>query len=63
MASRPARQVDPVETSRLIRREIKTAGNARFLRRLPIFKTETGVPEEMREMLARLEAAERARPD
>jgi hypothetical protein len=62
MSRKPAKKTDVAETSRLIRREIKTARNARFLQRLPIFKAEPGVPEEMREMLARLEEAERARP-
>jgi hypothetical protein len=63
MSPRPVKRTDVAETSRLIRREIGTARNARFLQRLPIFKAEPDVPEEMREMLARLEKAERARPD
>jgi hypothetical protein len=62
MSRKPAKKTDVAETSRLIRREIKTARNARFLQRLPVFKAEPGLPEEMREMLARLEKAERARP-
>ena len=57
-----SRKVDFAETSRLIRREIGTARNARFLQRLPVFKPEPDVPEEMQEMLARLEKAERDRP-
>ena len=63
MSPRSAKNAGVAETSRLIRREIKTARNARFLQRLPVFKAEPDVPEEMREMLARLEKAERARPD
>jgi hypothetical protein len=62
MSPRPAKKTDVAETSRLIRREIKTARNARFLQRLPAFKAEADIPEEMREMLVRLEKAERARP-
>jgi hypothetical protein len=62
MSPRPAKKTDVAETSRLIRREIKTARNARFLQRLPVFKAEADIPEEMREMLVRLEKAERARP-
>jgi hypothetical protein len=62
MSPRPAKKTDVAETSRLIRREIKTARNARFLQRLPVFKAEPDLPEEMREMLGRLEKAERARP-
>jgi hypothetical protein len=62
MSPRPAKNADIAETSRLIRREIKTARNARFLQRLSVFKAEPEIPEEMREMLARLEKAERARP-
>jgi hypothetical protein len=63
MSFRPVKKADVGETSRMIRREIKTARNARFLQRLPMFKAEADVPEEMREMLARLEEAERTRPD
>ena len=63
MSFRPVKKVDVGETSRMIRREIKTARNAGFLQRLPMFKAEADVPEEMREMLARLEEAERTRPD
>ncbi|MGN6467813.1 MAG: hypothetical protein ACTHLP_20305 [Rhizobiaceae bacterium] len=48
------------EISRLIRREIGTETNARFLRRMPLFRTDEALPEEMREMLARLEHAEGA---
>ncbi|MBN9067337.1 MAG: hypothetical protein J0H60_13015 [Rhizobiales bacterium] len=62
MSPRPAKKADVAETSRLIRSEIKTARNARFLQRLPVFKAEPDVPEELQEMLARLEQAERARP-
>jgi hypothetical protein len=62
MSPRPVKKTDVAETSRLIRREIKTARNARFLQRLPVFKADADIPEEMREMLVRLEKAERARP-
>ena len=61
MSSRYANKVDVAETSRMIRREIGTAHNAHFLQRLLVFKAEPEVPEEMREMLARLEEAERRR--
>ncbi|MDN5926627.1 MAG: hypothetical protein L0I29_06090 [Hyphomicrobiales bacterium] len=61
MSSRHAKTVDVAETSRMIRREIGTARNAHFLQRLPVFKAEPVVPEEMRDMLVRLEKAERTR--
>jgi hypothetical protein len=60
MSSRPANKVDFTETSRLIRREIGTEANARFLRRMPLFKADEDVPKEMLELLARLDRAERA---
>jgi len=58
--SRSADSIDSTETSRLIRREIGTDANARFLRRMPAFRTDHDLPDEMQEMLARLERAERA---
>ncbi|MBN9077358.1 MAG: hypothetical protein BGN87_13460 [Rhizobiales bacterium 65-79] len=60
MFPRPANTVDTAETSRVIRREIGTEANARFLRRMPMFRTDHDVPDEMRDLLARLERAERA---
>jgi hypothetical protein len=63
MSPGPARKNDVAETSRLIRRAIGTEGNARFLQRLPLFKTDHRLSEEMLEMLDRLDDAERTRPD
>jgi hypothetical protein len=54
------RKVEPTETWRMIRREIGTEHNAQFLRRLPAFKADHDLPDELRKMLARLEKAERA---
>jgi hypothetical protein len=62
MSARPAKRDDPAETSRLIRREIGTEHNAQLLQRLPVFKADHDLPDELREMLARLEKAERAYP-
>jgi hypothetical protein len=61
MSHDPAKEVDFAENSRLIRRGIRTETNGRFLRRLPMFKTDDDVPDEMQEILDRLEQAERAR--
>jgi len=55
------RKVEPTETWRMIRREIGTEHNARLLQRLPVFKADHDLPDELREMLARLEKAERTR--
>lgn len=63
MSPKTAEKAGSAETSRIIRREIRTEANARFLRRLPIFTAEPGVPEEMREMLARLDLAEHTHSD
>jgi len=52
---------DMADTSRLIRREIGTEANARFLRRMPVFRADHDLPDDMREMLVRLDQAERAR--
>ena len=60
MTPRSSDRADVREISRLIRREIGTETNARFLRRMPLFRTDEALPEEMREMLARLEHAEGA---
>lgn len=59
MSTRPGKEANFAETSRLIRREIRTEANVRFLRGLPMFKTDLNLSEEMQEMLARLERAER----
>lgn len=61
MSPRPANKVDFSETSRLIRREIGTEANTCFLRRMPMFKADQDIPDDMREMLGRLERAERKR--
>jgi hypothetical protein len=61
MSHDSAKKVDFAETSRLIRREIRTETNGRFLRRLPLFQTDHDVPDDMPEILVRLEQAERAR--
>jgi hypothetical protein len=60
MSPRCADKFDAAETSRLIRREIRTETNARFLRRMPMFRADHDLPDEMRDMLTRLDHAERA---
>jgi hypothetical protein len=61
MSPRCADKFDAAETSRLIRREIRTEANARFLRRMPMFRTDQDLPNDMRDMLARLDHAEGSR--
>jgi hypothetical protein len=63
MSPKPPEKVDYAETSRLIRREIRTTANARFLKRLPLFKTDADLPDEMQDLLARLDLAERRHSD
>ncbi len=60
MSQNAAKNVDFTETSRLIRRELRTESNGRFLRGLPAFKTEYDLPDEMRDLLSQLERAERS---
>jgi hypothetical protein len=43
----------------VILRAAHTATNARYLRQLPLFRAESTLPEPMRELLARLDDAER----
>ena len=61
MSPNPAKRVDFAETSRLIRREIGRETNAHFLRRLPVFQADHDLPDDMKELLARLDLAERTR--
>lgn len=44
-------------------RAAHTATNARYLRQLPLFSAESALPEPMRELLARLDDAERRAAD
>lgn len=45
----------------LIRKEIGSANNRRFLTRLPAFKVDADMPERLSELLAELEMAEAGR--
>jgi hypothetical protein len=60
MSRRPANILDAAEFSCLVRREIGTETNARVLRRMPVFQADHDLPDDMRDMLARLDHAERA---
>ncbi len=42
-----------------IRRQIGTQANTRFLRRMPLFAVDLGLPEDLNALLGDLEAAER----
>lgn len=43
----------------LIRREMMTESNARFLRSLPAFRVERDIPARFQDLLTRLDQAER----
>jgi hypothetical protein len=53
-------KIDFAANSRLIRREIRSKSNARFLRGMPHFKVEQELPQRLRALLAQLERAERS---
>jgi len=59
MARRDEKAAAAPELAQLIRRQVRLAENARFLRELPGFSLDERVPERLNVLLARLDDAER----
>ncbi|AWC20790.1 hypothetical protein WHT83_06990 [Aminobacter sp. P9b] len=61
----PSRRINKIATAKLatnIRGELATESNLRVLEALPAFQAEDDLPQKLRRLLDRLEAAERTQP-